>query len=409
MMLKINTEDSLKLILLFALINSAIFIGFLPSGGVLRLAIIGLLNASGLMLLIFFFKMAKNSFDTSVYFKSVFIVLILWGGFTSLRGLSPNPKDLITLFGHLEMGWAWLTPFAVIFGFNIFNWLSIYNFSAKVLLSASLLGVIGILINNEIFIFGVLELMAFLPIMMLLYSQQTKNNQKIIIVAFVSYLALSFFASQRANFIFILIIVIFFIIEMYRRAATKFRKILISHIIILSSLFLAYQMTTIVSSISSDKEASTDTRTFLFEELFGDLSPMDELVGRGSLGTYYSPYFGLLEELGLPGDSSTRSVSEVAYLQMILKGGYITIALYLLLLLPAAYLGIFKSNNIVARMSGYYIITYLILWTVTYHPTYSARMLLLWMAAGTAMSSTARSIRDVDLIAAIAHRSKLRL
>jgi hypothetical protein len=115
------------------------------------------------------------------------------------------------------------------------------------------------------------------------------------------------------------------------------------------------------------------------------------------MGTYYSPYFAYTEEHGLPGDSSTRSVNEVGYLHMIFKGGFVMMLLYLLILAPAAYLGIFRSNNILARMSGYYITSYLLLWTLTYYPVYSAEHILLWVSAGTAMSRSARSVSDEEL------------
>jgi hypothetical protein len=128
------------------------------------------------------------------------------------------------------------------------------------------------------------------------------------------------------------------------------------------------------------------------------MSDHDLLVGRGALGTYHSTYFEYTTEHGLGGDSPTRSTIEVGYLQMILKGGYIMMGLYLLILLPAAYLGIFKSNNIVAKMSGYLIITYLLFWTFTYPPVFSAEFILLWMAAGTAMSASTRKITNDEIM-----------
>jgi len=397
-MIKINTETSLKIILLFSLINSSIFSAFHPEGAGIgsRLIITILLNLSAVLLIIHFFKSIKLQFDTGLYFKIVFVLLILWSIFTSLRGLSTSPKEVFTLFGHLEMGWAWVTPFAIAYGFNVFNWISIYNFSSKIIFIASIL-TMGAISYNYSGLFGVLELMAFLPIMILLYSKQSKTNKKIIIFSFFAYLLLTFYASQRANIIFILIILIFFVIEAYKSASTRFNKILISHTIVLIGIIFVYQLGGIITSLSENKEASTDTRTFLFEELFDDMSDVELLTGRGSMGKYYSPYFAMVKELGLHGDSPTRSMNEVGYLHIILKGGFVLMFLYLLILIPAAYLGVFKSNNIIAKMSGYYIISYLILWLVSYHPIYSAEFILLWMAAGTAMSKSAREINDNEI------------
>jgi len=409
-MLQINTESALKIILLFALMNSSIFLTYHPTGAGVgsRLIITALLNISAIFLIIVFFKLIKIKFDTGLYFKIVFILLILWSILTSLRGFSTSPKQLFTLFGHLEMGWAWITPFAVVFGFNIFNWISLYNFAAKTLLIASVLS-IGAMTYSSSALFGLLELMTFLPIMALLFFQQTSNNKKIILISIAAYLFVSIQVSQRANIIYFLIILVFFVFETYRRATTKFNKVLISHTVLLGGIILAVQLSNVITSISNDKEASTDTRTFLFEELYADMSNLELITGRGSMGTYYSPYFAHLNELGLPGDSSTRSINEVGYLEIILKGGYTLLFLYILLLLPSAYLGVFHSNNIIARMSGYYIFSYLILWLVSYHPIYSAEYVLLWMAAGTTMSKSARQIRDIDLITIINNKNKILL
>ena len=142
--------------------------------------------------------------------------------------------------------------------------------------------------------------------------------------------------------------------------------------------------------------------------MFHDMSEPEQIIGRGALGTYYSPYFAMLHHSGVKGgDSAIRSVNEIGYLEMVLKGGYIMLILYLLILLPAAYLGIFKSNNTIARMSGYLIAIYLIVWLVSYYSVYSAEYLLLWMAVGTAISPQARKISDDEIKAYINERKSL--
>lgn len=394
-MFKINNELGLKLILIFALLNSAIFVGFHPGGG-MRLFIALLLNASAMLLCVFFYKLAKVKFDTGLYFRVLFILLIIWSIFTNLRELSSSTRTLITLFGHQTMAWAWMTPLAIVFGFNIFNWVSLYRLALLIVLAASFLS-IGSMVYDPSIVFGLSQLMAFLPILLFLFFLQNNANRAILIIPALSYIFQAFAASQRANIILLLLVVLILIFEIYKKSLKKITKIIISHSVILASIVLAVMLSSIVSSISDSHEASNDTRTFLYEELFDDMSNFELLVGRGALGTYYSPYFAYTEEHGLPGDASTRASIEVGYLQMILKGGYILLALYLLVLLPAAYLGIFHSNNIIAKMCGYYIFLHLILWLVTYYPSYSPEFILLWMTVGTALSESARKISDFDL------------
>ncbi len=396
-MFKINTKNVLIIIIFFALVNSSIFIAF-RSSGVFRLIISLMMNISGIFLVIFFLKISLRKFDANLYFKIIFFLLISWSIFTISRSISLDSKQLITLFGHYLMGWAWLTPLAIVFGFNINNWLILFNFFSKLLLVGSLLA-LGSFIYPLGVSFGLLEWMAFLPILLLTYFYQNKNNKKIVLLSLISYIILTFVCSQRVNAIFLMVLFLLFMFEYYRQnSRKKYRKTLVTLGFLLGSILLAVQLNSLISTLSDNKEINTDTRTFLFVELFSDMSESELIVGRGALGTYYSPYFAYTEKQGLAGDSSTRSVSEVGYLQIILKGGFIMKVLYLLILFPAAYLGIFKSQNIIARMSGYFILSYLLLWLVSYYPVYSAEYLLLWMAAGTAISSSARKVKNCDIL-----------
>jgi hypothetical protein len=159
---------------------------------------------------------------------------------------------------------------------------------------------------------------------------------------------------------------------------------------------LSLKMEGFVKKFVDNDEIMNDTRTFLFVELFSDLNTRELVIGRGALGTYYSPYFQLQEDEEREGDNPVRSESEVGYLFMILKGGGILMLLYLAVLIPAAILGIFDSKNIVVRMCGYYILLYVLLWPLSYIPTFVPKFIVLWMAAGTCMSSRLRNTQFVQ-------------
>ncbi len=402
-MYKLDSKNVLKIIILFSLVNSSIFIAFHPSG-IFRLLIAFMMNISGVLLVTYFFKISIRKFDANLYFKTIFSLLLIWSTFTIFRGLSYDQKSLITLFGHYLMGWAWLCPLAIVFGFNINNWLLLFNFFSKLLFLGSSLALVSFVFPQKI-AFGLLEWMAFLPVLLLTYFYQNKNNKKVIWLTIFSYVILTFVCSQRVNAIFLILLILFFTFEYYRlNTIKKYNKFILTLVLLVGSIYLAFQLSSFIFSLSQNKEASTDTRTFLFIELFSDMSDDELIIGRGVLGTYYSPYFAYTEKNHLEGDSSTRSVSEVGYLEMILKGGFVMMILYLLILLPAAFLGIFKSKNIIARMSGYFILSYLVLWTVSYYPVYSAEYILLWMAVGTATSRSARNIKNSDIFVKVNKR-----
>lgn len=396
-MLEINEQKALKLILLFALINSFLFLAFDPGVG-LRLVIAALMNLSVLLLVISYLKLMRWQFDAAPYFKIVFVVLILWSIFTITRSISTDVTALIALFGHYLMAWAWITPLAIIFGFNIKNWVYLFKIFPILLVITILLSMLSLFMPVA-YSYGTLEWMAFLVLMFLTFPYQSRMNKIIIIIALLFYFILSYQTALRIHFIFIFMILAVLMFEQIRGSSVSIiKKIIILFSIMFIMIISPLVLDNIENKMKQTDSLTTDTRTFLFVELFDDLSASEELIGRGALGTYYSPYFYMLKRLGVEGgDHYQRSISEVGYLQIIFKGGYVMLVLYLLILLPAAYLGIFRSNNYIARMSGYLILLYLIIWLVSYYPVYSAEYILLWMAVGTALSPTARAYTNLEV------------
>ena len=387
----------LKKIILFALLNSSFFIAF-GGSGFLRLCATILMNISGL-LLIYTYSIDYKLFKTlkiSSYFRVLFSLLVLWSLVTIIKSISFDETSLKSLFGHPLMGWTWLTPLAIVFGFKISNWVFIFNYFNKLLLISSIL-TLGSLFYNQKIIFGLLEWMAFLPILLLTYSYQNKKNKNIILLATICYILLSLLVSQRSNIIFMSIIGFFFILHLYRNTILSFLKFGLSLFLIISCLVLLVNGKKYYNEINNNEDLTRDTRTFLYEEILEDMQGNDLIYGRGALGKYYSPFFESWNKSFDGGDSEFRSVNEVGYLQIILKGGTLLLILYLLILIPAAYLGIFKSNNIIAKMSGLLILSYLFLWTISYYPIYSAEYILLWMAVGTTISVRTRRITDIGI------------
>jgi len=356
------------------------------------------MNISGFILVFNYFKKNKTFkvAKVSLYYRVMFSLLILWSFFTIIRSFSFDSQSLITLFGHYLMGWAWLTPLAIVFGFKLSNWVFLFDYFGKLLLIVSII-TLGSLFYNQRIIFGLLEWMAFLPILVLTYSIQNGKNKTIILFSIAAYLVLSYRASQRANLLLLVILGVFVILNIYKERKRHYKKIGLSLIMIIGFFVLLLNGQKYFNELSSDKDLTVDTRTFLYEELFLDFKDNTIIYGRGVLGTYYSEYFNNWNKSEEGGDSETRILIEVGYLHIILKGGVIMLILHLLILIPAAYLGIFKSKNVIAKMSGVLILAYLILWLVSYYQIYSAEYILLWMAVGTVISSRTRLMTNIDI------------
>jgi len=392
---------TIQTIILFVLLNSSIYLAIQMyfSSGPIRLVLIALMNASVFLLVRSAIRVKRDEFDVNIYFKFIFTILIMWSLFTIFRSVSLNSKDLISLFGHTNMGWTWIAPLAVVLGLNIYNWLYLFDSFAKVMLIASIIA-IGAFTYPDGIMFGLIEWMSFLPLMIMTFFYQKKFNQRVVIFSVIMFLVLSFYVSQRANLIFLIMLLIFSLIEYYRQPqVSAMKKVILFYVLVIAILLFSFKVNSILYDLSNNQEVTQDTRTFLVEEMYEDMSDNELLIGRGALGTYFSPYFYYLRKSGFEGgDSATRAVNEIGYLEIVLKGGYVMVALYVLFLLPAAFLGIFASKNILSRASGYYILAHLLLWGLTYMPIYSPKFILLWMAAGSAISKRSRRTTTSELL-----------
>jgi ABC-type multidrug transport system fused ATPase/permease subunit len=180
------------------------------------------------------------------------------------------------------------------------------------------------------------------------------------------------------------------------------KYILISFIIILTFIFtLGYET---FSNFISNIVEYQDSRTFLFTELFSDLSKNEVYFGRGSLGSYYSDffertrrYYDLNKNEAWAGDVADRITIEVGYLQMILKGGFVMMFFYSALGAYASYVAIFKSNNKFVKRLGFYITIILILSIISLRPAFTPTFIIFWMAIGTVCIKKNRSMNDDEI------------
>ncbi len=127
-----------------------------------------------------------------------------------------------------------------------------------------------------------------------------------------------------------------------------------------------------------------DTRAFLWEEFFADLTPIQVVFGKGFLGTYFSPYFmDLLVRLGDFSDHYDRFLIEVGFLHLILKGGIILYLIYVWSPLYAFVRGIFgRHNDWFAFNMSIYLLTELFLMFIENIPYYSFQFSLLFFFSG---------------------------
>ena len=133
-----------------------------------------------------------------------------------------------------------------------------------------------------------------------------------------------------------------------------------------------------------------DTRTGVEVYMYEDMSPVDWVIGKGIKGSYYCP---VVDNVNDAEGLGYRDNIETGYLQIILKGGIISLALLLLIFIPAVYKGFFKSRNILSKAAAMWIF----LWIIYLYPSggmvFNMNYVLVWISTGICYSD---KIRDLD-------------
>jgi len=135
-----------------------------------------------------------------------------------------------------------------------------------------------------------------------------------------------------------------------------------------------------------------DTRSGVEDYMIADMSNTDWVIGKGISGEYYCPNIDVNDITGY------RSVIETGYLEILLKGGAVSLVLYLLIGIPAIFLGLFASKNILTKACGMWVL----LSTIYIYPivvtSFDVRYLIYWIAIGICYSDKIRKLPDNALV-----------
>jgi hypothetical protein len=336
--------------------------------------------------------------------KYVFYLVIFWGVIVILRSFPFSLQDTVTNFGNVYMGWAWLLPILLLVGIKIENWkvvLSVISFIFQLMVVAFLA---SLLVENSYVKWAWLLRCVNLILLIGLYRFTFLKRFNVFLII-VIYIIVALIVEQRMDLLFLAMTLSLLTIDKLKQVKIKrtvLKYIIVAFLIVLTLIFtIGYEY---VSNIVSSIIEFEDSRTFLFKELFEELSSTERIVGRGSLGDYYSDffegtrkYYEITGRVGWKGDSAIRNTIEVGYLQMILKGGYILFGLTVFMMLYASFVGVFKSKNRFTRSLGMYIMLLTILSIVSFRPTFTPTFIFMWLAIGTVLNKSNRSLSDTKI------------
>lgn len=400
------------LISLLSLISYEMTIGNVESGvSIVKVAVTSLCWISFGSSFLFFFQkywMIKNYLP--VYAFNIYIALIIWNGINIFRSLFGNEGSITTIFGNPYTSLALLVPFALVFGVDKIN-LRMINRVFTILISIGV-PVLAIEVitgfSQESGSVSVASLVGYAVLLVTTLSFQRLINKYWIAVASVLiFIKIGLVVGSRATVMRIGLLYLSLVaIYGYRKLNIKW----IPAVAMLTLLIPFYMVQisysdgsffqTILSTVqdlfstsSQNIAKKSDTRTFLYNEVFDDLLNNNKiLVGKGSNGTYDSPYFRATRQ-----DNDQRLTVEVGALAIFLKGGLIAVILNLALLFIAIYMAFYKTNNDYVMGVGFMLLVHTLILFVENLVSYSTYNFAIWFFTGVCLSRPLRVMNNQEI------------
>lgn len=336
------------------------------------------------------------------YLRVVFFLYCSWQAIIISRGFTFDYESIKLMLFDAESGlFRFLVPLIILFPKKLIYYKKI---------------VVGIISLSLVFIF-----FDILFINNLLDLNYDNNNTKFTFEHFVKILSISSgvifltypYQSNRTKYIAFSVLVVSLIFSLIRaRRALMFMTlspILLSYIlylyerkkmyIILIIPYIIVGFYLIVGFKSIDinnyklfnlfsERLTEDTRSGVEEYFYKDMNTTDWIIGKGINGQYFCP------NIDLGTLSNYRVMIETDYLNIILKGGLISLGLLLLIAIPAIIKGLFYSKNILAKAASIWIS----LWLIELYPanvtTFSLHYLLFWISIGICYSKHIRNLSE---------------
>ncbi|MRI02604.1 hypothetical protein GH721_18830 [Kriegella sp. EG-1] len=352
----------------------------------LRITGIGLFLISSLLLIAFKFE--------SKYLATLFPILIFWNFFVILRGMELDYEGIKNiLFNPLNGIFLYLTPLIILLPrnprtlklvFKVITALGLLFLALLVLMHAPIIDRENVMGRD---IFEVLVKILALPagFLIMTYNYHSKYVKFLAVAVIFVALALAGFRVRRGLiFILGLVLIFGFLIFLY---INKRQSILVVFAIfaglLISILGIGAFGNSNIEFVNRIKERlEEDTRSEVELYYYADMEADDWLIGRGMRGMVAAP-----AGIDASGDySGYRDGIETDYLNIILKGGVISLGLLLLIAIPAMINGLFFSKNSLSKAAGFWIL----IWMVSLYPstvtTFSMNYLLVWIAIGICYS-----------------------
>ena len=333
------------------------------------------------------------------YLKVLFSFYLIWSIITIFRGIHLNYDSIKAMLVDANFGiFIYIAPLIILFPQKFIFYKKLFDVIMVLAISFLLFDILFIkqLLDRSSATQDVIEYLAkFLSIpcgyILLTYKYHPRNRKLLAFGVMIISLLFALYKARRGLSLICGSILIF---SYFLYLVNTKRVVITIYLSVLLVLGGAYYESSIYNINNNKlfsfiaKRGEEDTRTPVELYFYSDFKTNDWLMGRGINGEYYCPN---IDEDQL---TDYRSYIETGYLEFILKGGMIFLGLYLLILIPALFLGLFYSKNILSKAAAIWItVSLLALYPSTVN-TFTLNFLLVWISAGICYSSELRNLSD---------------
>ena len=343
------------------------------------------------------------------YLKVLYVIYCIWLLSVVLRGFAFNYSSMKFMLFDAEFGlFRYFVPLVLLFPMNIAYYKKLFNVIV-------ILGVVFLFYdiifrdnlldlnytnNNTKFTFEYFAKILSLPAGFIMPTYTYHPLRRKLFALFVIAVSAGFalFRARRALlFMTVSPLVFSYLLYLYEGK----RKILIMIFSIFIGTFLIFYGLKVYNENSRGmfdlitERMYQNTRSAVEDNFYMDMTTRDWIIGKGINGEYYSPGIDLGNTTGY------RSMIETDYLNIILKGGIISLVLLFLIAIPAVIKGLFFSKNILSKAAAFWII----IWLIELYPanvnSFSLNHILVWISIGICYSKEIRNYTESHVSAAL--------
>ena len=343
----------------------------------------------------------------NTYLKVVYYLYLIWllGVILRVEGLDYAYFKLSILNAWFGI-WLYLVPLVMLMDVSLYGLKKIF----KVIITLGIFYVIYSLVfvkyllnpdpenilGREMFEHFARTLAITCGFILFSYKYHSKNVKYIAVFVLVFMLLFALIRARRGLILFTVIMLV--IPYLLYLSQTRGRFLLIFFTLLILSLvslfgyelFRSNQDSLVFGGIT--ERGLQNTRTSVEDCFFNDMSTVDWIVGKGLTGAYYCP--GIDQENIV----DRRDLIETDLLQVILKGGVISLGFLFLIAIPAIIKGLFFSENLLSKAAAMWI-----LWAIgNMYPattvTFTMQYVLFWVCIAICYSREIREMSEDVLV-----------